>query len=473
MKSFPAAVLACLLFISCQPARDENDFTLPVPNPTPSSSNTHIIGLVGTLSGPDSWRGDDAFKGADLAVHELNRELEANETQFELVTLDDRGDADRATDLVKELASSDRAVGIVYAGPPEGLPPAERSLSRMGVPAIICHGDLYGARLLSPHVFQTSPSFLWQSRRIVDYLLGDRGYRRIGLASEISLTGRTARKNLAVALEEEGAGLAGSVTYRPEDLDGARIVDALRRRRVQAVVIQASPPSALKIQRSLRLNGARYRNTRAARASSRATKAWVPQVVGFDQTMSAALEPVDLPAGTIASDSYDRGVHYLPIPNFARFRQAFRNWWDREPLGWERRSYDAVHMIGWAIDEAGIKEARPDRDLAPVLEKMDGTRFGGLGITLGPDDHTTVEQSTVGLWVVPRLGISVPELGLVPNSMPWVPLARGFSIDGERTDIQPQDWKWLFENAPPKKAPAPRLSRARFGVTTSSRDPIH
>ena len=101
--------------------------------------------------------------------------------------LADGGDAAEATRLVEQLAESSRTVGIVYAGPPEGLPPAEDALAASGIPAILCYGDLYGARLLSPHVFQNSPSYLWEARRIADYLIGDRGYTRVGLVSEADL----------------------------------------------------------------------------------------------------------------------------------------------------------------------------------------------------------------------------------------------------------------------------------------------
>src|SRR4051794_39023249 len=48
---------------------------------------------------PESWRGEDAFEGADLAVNVLNRTLGPGRAQFELVSLDDRGSASRATQL--------------------------------------------------------------------------------------------------------------------------------------------------------------------------------------------------------------------------------------------------------------------------------------------------------------------------------------------------------------------------------------
>lgn len=464
-----AAVLLCAL-VACQPGEVE-PLTPRVPAESPSSTKTLIVGLVGTMSGPDAWRGDDAFEGADLAVHELNRSRRQNAPMYELVTLDDRGDASEATRLVQQLAGSTRTVGIVYAGPPEGLPPAEGALAASGIPAILCYGDLYGAQLLSPHVFQASPSFLWEARRIARYLTTDRGYRRVGLMSERDLTGRTARQTVTLALQESGRRLTAAASYAPSGAGVDAALDEMRRRRIQAVVVQASPPAAARILRSLRAMGARYRDTRSARSAGRGARRWAPQIVGLDLVMSPSLSAEDLSAGTVVADTYARGAHYLPIPSFEGFRSRFFAWWDSAPLGWEQRAYDAARMIGWAAQR--VQGDPTDAEVALELEKMRRVRFAGLDITMGPDDHTAVDQTTVGLWVVPRAGIDVAERSLLPDRMPWVPLGRGFSIDGEGTDVLSRDWKFLFENAPPPKAPAPPISRAHFGVTTSARDPIH
>ena len=390
---------------------------------------------------------------------------------YELVTLDDRGDPREATRLVQQLAGSTRTVGVVYAGPSEGLPPAEAALSAAGMPAIICYGDLYGARALTPHIFQSSPSFLWEARRVASYLTGDRGYTRIGLVSERTLNGRTARQGLTLALQERGRRLAASATYAASGNDVDDAIEVMRKRRVQAIVVEADPNAAAGVLRGLRLAKAKYRDTRTARAGIAKSRRWAPQVVGLDLMMSPTLPARDLVPGTVVADTYARGAHYLPIPDFEGFRSRFFAWWDVSPLGWERRAYDAARMIGWAVRR--VKGDPNGSDLAHQLEKMKGVRFSGLDITLGPDDHTAVDQATVGLWVVPRPGIDVAERSLLPAAMPWVPLGRGFSIDGERTDIASKDWRYLFRNAPPPKAPAPRIGRAHFGVKTPAGDPVH
>ena len=445
-------------------------------HPRPTSSSTHVIGLVGTISGPEAWRGEDAVEGADLAVQVINRELGEDEQRFELVTRDDEGNADRAIQLVEELAASDRTIGIVYAGPPDALPATESALAAAGIPAILSYGDLYGARKLSAHVFQASPSYVWEARRLARYALADRRYETVGALVEDSMDGHTATNALRGELGRAGGRLEAAVAYDRGEGAFAGRLNRLKRKGIEALVVQGTPQALGDIVAALDDLGATYTSTDAARIASepkkgrskaKAKRPWKPQVLTFDDAVGQ-VEEYDLPAGIVGADTYARGAHYLPVPSFVSFNRAFQDWWGFVPTGWELRAFEATRMIAWAAQSPIERD-----DLAVVLEGLDGARFGGLDITLGPDDHTSVGATTVGLWVVPSAEARVPERDELPEGMPWVPLSRGFSIDGDRTDILPRDWKHLFRDPPPQTAPAPKLERMRFGVATPRSDPVH
>lgn len=440
--------------------------------------NTAVIGLVATLSGEGGvFGGEDALEGADLAVQLMNRSLDEGRAPFELVTLDDQGNVGRARALVEELAASDRTVGIVYAGAPEALPSLEPVLADAGIPAVVVYGDLYTPRELTPHVFQMSPPFLWQSRRIASYLIRDRGYDAIGALFESSFTGRAAWRSLRTALDERNSRVRAGIQYKPDRSDLRASLHDLKARRVEAVVVHGPPELLPALFRELREMNATYRGTsrartatapRSIRAARRRRGVWRPQIIAFDLVLGPRPEAGRYPAGTIAAGSYARGVHYLPVPSFQAFATAFRQWWGMPPLGLEVRAYDAARAIGFAA-----LRGAPEDDLAGLLEGLEGTRFGGLEVTFGPDDHTAVDQVSVGLWVIPRPDVWVRERARLPAGLPWVPLARGFSTDGTRTDIESRDWRYLFKDPPPPRAPAPRFRRMRFGVTTPRSDPIH
>lgn len=440
------------------------------PLPTPTGADTHIVGLVGSVSGPDAWRGADAIEGADLAIGLLNRALEPGERRFELLTIDDESDPRLALRYVREVAGLERAVGVIYAGPTEALPEAERDLAEAGVPALALYGDLYGARRLSSHVFQVGPSYVWQARRILDYFVKDRRYRRIGALAEGSLDGRTATAALRAGMPSRGGARLRIERY--EDSDGIRpALENLKEAKVEGLVVQGDPGAFETAVAELADMGATYTTSEQARGprSRKERKRyapgdWGPQVAGLDLAISPGIDAP--PEGTVAAETYARGAHYLPIPSLEAFREGFTNWWDELPVGFERRSFEATSALGWAVARGG-----EDSDLARTLETVRGRRWGGLDVTLGPDDHTLAGASTVGLWVIPSS--TTPEAGDLPDGLPWVPLARGFSIDGETIDILARDWRYLIAGAPPRKAPPPDFDRLRFGVTSDSKDPVH
>jgi len=463
-------VLTAVLLVACDDA-DRDLGASGNPQPTPTAGDSRIIGLVGTLSGLGTWRGEDAFEGADVSIGDLNRRLDGEEVPFELVSLDDEGDPDRAVELVERLAESPRTVGIVYGGPPEALPRAEEALAEAGIPAILCYGDLYGARQLSAHIFQMSPSYLWQGRTLARYIAADRGYRTVGLMAEDSPDGRTATASLRQEMRRAGLKLRRTVAYDPAAEQFRGDIKALREAQVEALVVHGGPSVVATILADLRTMGIRYTGTDDARVASAPprqrrrrsnSRYWRPQVMALDLAISDETDQ-SIPVGMVASDTYARGVHYLPVPSFERFKTSFDDWWGVLPTGWELRAYDSIQALGWAT-----KHASEGDDLAEVLETLDGKRFGGLPVRFGADDHTAVDEATVGLWTLPPITPDAPDT----PTLEWVPLARGFSIDGRRTTVLPEDWRYLFRNPPPKSAPAPRISTMNFGVTSPRRDPI-
>ncbi len=474
MRRLTALVLfASLALLSCETKEPSVTFPSRTPNSTPTSSDAFVVGLVGTLTGPDSWRGEDAFEGADLGVHDLNQQRGG--AAFELVSLDDEGDPERSLELVRQLAESQRTIGVVYAGPPEAVRGAESALADAGIPALVCYGDLYAARELTAHTFQVGPSYLWEARRLAGYFVRDRRYRRIGALAPSGDAWDGALGSLETAMEEAGAELARTERFADESEVGAAL-DGLKEAKSEAVIVGGDQGDFQAVLQELRSRSGLYKSTsrariataRSPRQTRRHARAWRPQIGAFDPAIGIGVESGVLVPGTVAADSYSRGAQTLPVPSLADFSKAFSAWWESEPLGWERRGYEAVRIIGWAHAAAEGKG-----DLAQVLETMRGERLGGLDVTFGPDDHTVVDAPSVGLWVVPTQDdIRTFSLSL-PDELPWAPLARGFSIDGEDTEIPSKDWRYLFKNAPRPEAPPPKVTKMKFSVASPRRDPIH
>ena len=472
VRRFFLVVVAALL-ASCNLANPADRFPLEDPTEASVPLDSLVVGLVGTLSGPDSWRGEDAFEGADLGVHMLNRSRRDALRQFELRPLDDGGDPARARDLVVELAALESTVGIIYAGPHDGLPGLGDGLAEAGVPLVLCCGDPPPDD--HSHVFQVAPPLRWQAAALASYLLRDRGYARVGVLAEGSGAGDAAVA--AVGTELAGAARPHVVVRYRAGQDDLRVeLTALRRRRVEAIVVQGSPAAASAVFAALRRMGAAYRTTNAARIDSapprrravrRRSGWWHPQVAGLDAVVSPRTRAPR--RGSVAADSFVRGAHLLPVPDLEGFRTSFWDWWGARPLGWERRSYEAALVLGWAERNAG-----GERDLAAVLETMTGRRLTGHPVTFGPRDHVALDKRDIGLWVVPRPGLRAGERLVQARltEFPWVPLARTFARDGGGTRIGRALWPALFGRRASADR-APPYGDMIWSVKTPPADPIH
>jgi Periplasmic binding protein len=470
------AVCALLVMVSCDPSPPEGAGPRR-PRSSPTGQGTRVIGLVGTLSGPDSWRGEDLFEGADVAVNALNRLLEPHDRRFELVTLDDRGSRSRATRLVERLAGDSRTVGIAYGGPVAGLGATERALAAAGIPAIACFGDL-SDRALPPHVFQAPAPLSWEAGRIVRYLARDRGYVTVGALIERGPAGSAAVAALRTAARR-GADPAislASARYGRAGEEVERALVRLRSRNAEAIVVHGSPALFAQALAALQSQGSAYTTTAAARIASDSNttppgraRPWRPQIVGFAGAIAPGTADA-APAGTAAADSLARGSHYLPVTPLEAFEKSYVDWWGEVPLRWERGSYEAVRLLGRA---AITGETREDGDLAKTLERLDGRRYGGFDVHFGAGDHVVAERSTIGLWVVPRPGARVLERGELPESLPWVPLARTFSGASGRTRLPAEVWGELFTGEVGPFGRPPKFTQMRFGVTTTKADPVH
>jgi ABC-type branched-subunit amino acid transport system substrate-binding protein len=475
-----AATLALLLAACESGGKPGTGLTLRRPVPSPSNSRSLVVGMVGTLSGADSWRGEDAFEGANLAVSALNRALPSGSATFELVTLDDRGDPGRATKLVEQLATQERVVGIVFAGPEEGLPPAAGTLGRVGIPAILCYGDLSGEGGLVRPLVQLSPKYRWEARRLLRYALRDRGYEKVGALVEDSSLGHDAARALRQAPGRVVVARYGGRTSI------AAALSRLRRRHAEAVVLEGQPEDLAAAVHALQAMGAVYRSTPSARIASASPKMrarrlrsghWRPQILGFDSLISRAVTDAGAPPGSVGADSYARGFFYLPLPRMRSFRVAFQQWWDAPPTGWERRAYDAVRMIGWAVKQAGLLrgpagDRPPDRsDLARSLYRIDGRNFSGVPISLSRHDRAALGAPEVGLWTVP--GPADRFWGKLPVSLRWIMLGRGFAGPGGRTRLPSFTWPYLFRRRYLTGTRPPPATALRYGVATRASDPIH
>jgi hypothetical protein len=279
------------------------------------------------------------------------------------------------------------------------------------VPVIVLGTDLYTERALHRYLFQTAVPLRWQARVLAHYLASDRKYDRVMSWDAIA----------GAALREEG---------------------------VQPVSPGGSADAALALVRISSAGG------------SAEQLALSSQALAFSS---------GLPPGTVACYPYTWAGWAAMIPRVARFRDRFAARFGRPPVGFEQEGYDAVRVLAEALDRTG---GRGGDELVGALESFREEAYSSVPVRLGPDDHVFAEESQLGLFSVagPDERAALSE---AVGAVPWRPIMRTFTTDGQKVNLLDRDKKVFFPGWHRMK-PSPRYWKSRFGIVTRpDEDPLH
>jgi hypothetical protein len=299
---------------------------------------------------------------------------------------------------------------VLVVGTGAEVAPARPEIEEARIPVVLLGGDLYSDQALFRYAFQTAVPLRWQARVLAHYLVTDRGYQRIAVVGEEAVG--------TEALAEEGA----------------------------TPVLLASGPDAV-----LGIGG---------------------RVAHEDAQLALAAEGLlrrELPPGTVACYPYTWAGWADMLPRVHRFRQRFVGRFGHPPAGFEQEGYDAVQAVADALDRTG---GIGGDELVRALEDFREETYSSIPIRLGPDDHVLAEQSQLGLFAVAAAG-EVPAPGEALGVIPWRPIMRTFTTDGQKVNLLDQDKRVLFPGWSRRK-PSPRYWKSRFGIVTRpDEDPLH
>lgn len=393
-----------------------------------------MLGVIAALSGPDRLAHRPFLDGMALAEAQVNGGggVAGRPLRLEIV---DAGDA-AAADALAGMLAEDGPAAVLAVGAEGPIVDLRSEIEALGRPVVLLGGDLYSDRLLFRQVFQTSPPLRWQARTIARYLLRD---RRHGAVVAVRQPGEPARAAFLEELRAEGVRL---VAEAPPGrvADAARGADAL----IALVDLERLDP----VLRDLdRLQDP-------------------PQLVLPGDLLRTDLD--GLPPGTVAPGPYTWAPWARPISRVRAFRSSFRRTIGSLPVASEQEGYDAVRILA-----AGL-EATGGRTGEPLVRRLEGNRptgpvFSSTSVTLGPDDHLFAGELWIGLYAVPGPG-ERPEPWL--RGTRWRPIIRTFTYDGERTLYPQHDRRVFFPFWRPGR-PSPKFRRARWGIVTGRRDPLH
>ena len=337
-------------------------------------------------------------------------------------------------------AVGEHPAAVVVVGDAGAVAAARPDIEATGVPVVLAGGDLYTSRSLFRFAFQTSVPVAWQAAVIASYLIEDRGAERVLVLCDPEDT-EPVESAFATAFAREGGEppllLPASGPWMGPLSQALPDVDA--------VVAISSPETVSRALERLAV----------ADASPRL-------VIG-----PAALGTAQFPPGTGVVYPYTWAGWADMLPRVQEFRAAFRAANDRDPSALEQEGYDVVMALADALERTG---GTGGEALVGALEAFREETYSALPIRLGPDDHVLAEQSHLGVLAVTDPAGAPPGEAFGP--VPWRPVMRTFTTDGEKVNLWDPD-KRIFFPFWHRKRPTPKYWRSEFGIVTRADDPVH
>jgi hypothetical protein len=176
---------------------------------------------------------------------------------------------------------------------------------------------------------------------------------------------------------------------------------------------------------------------------------------------NGALTGGDPAAGSVTCVPYTWAGWADMLPRVHRFRTRFERSFGHPPMGFEQEGYDAVRAVAEALERT---QGSGGDALVRALEGFREETYSALPIRLGPDDHVFAEESQLGLFAVAAPGEPTAP-GEALGVVPWRPIMRTFTTDGQKVNLLDGDKKVFFPGWHRRK-PSPRYWKSLFGIVT-------
>lgn len=314
------------------------------------------LGVLAILSGPIGEVGQDAVRGAELAVAQINDDgglLRGRE--LELVVADDQADPAVAVQAATRLVQEDGVsviLGPISSGPAIAV---SEVATRNRVPMVAFNA---GARELtesdSEFVFRTYPIIQDAYAALAEYAVDDLDYETVGYLGWNETAGQAALEGFEEGLDEAGGMLVGDELAAITTPDLSAEIGRLRAENPDAVAIAGPLPLGGNAVRQIRDSG------------------WDVPLLGWVGWYTSGFASF---TGS-ASDGMVMASAFHPDAVTSRVGQTFLETFEAEhgrpPRDIEAVGYDAVRIAA-----AGIRKAKSS-DPEDIAEALHETRVRGV-----------------------------------------------------------------------------------------------
>jgi len=292
------------------------------------------IGVIGPLSGEVAFYGVELRNGAQLAATQLNEEQ--NRYYYELVSFDDGADSSIARQRAEEMVENREILAVI--GPAFSVPTlsAGEVFQKGKLPAISPSATSPKVTFLGDFIFRVCPSDSYNGKSLGEFVVQDLGFNKIAILWD--------ETNAAYSGE-----LADAFTQRAEQL-GAVVIKRLSYQSGQTNFLSSLQDIKEAEPEVIVLTG--YASEAAFIVQQARNMGWDIPFVGGDgihvneliEKGGEAVEGVKMTT-FFSSDN--------PDPRVQDFVSSFLKTYGMDP-GWATaHSYDAMRLIGEAIEKNG------------------------------------------------------------------------------------------------------------------------
>lgn len=338
------------------------------------------IAVVDAQSGQSSSLGAWELKGVKLAVNQANKAGGVDGRKIKLSVYDDQADPTTGTNLARKV-SSDRNIFVFGTAESAVTLAMAPILSSENIPMITSGTSPAIAQLHNPMVFLNSPSSTVFDQSLADYLLKDKGYKKIAMISNNGAYGQGEHDAFKAALGSTKPVADQIVTATQTDFSSA--LTSIRATNPDVLFIGAE-----EVESGLIAKQARQLGMKAVFAGSSPIS--TPLYV---QTAGVANA-----AGSVAATPYFGSNYDAQTKKFAA---AYKAAYGEEPELHGAKAYDGAEIVLKALKSTNVATGQK------LADAIRSTKYKGLvGQFAFDSDGLGVHETHIG--IVDKSGALVP-----------------------------------------------------------------
>jgi len=322
-----------------------------------------IIGVIGPMTGPASQPAHNMRDAVALGIDEINKSGKLPGINLKMVVVDDEGNPTKSVNGIKRLVYMNKAIVVIGSVQSSCTLANMRITQETGIPQITSVST--SAQITkkgNKWIFRTSITDAVQAKNIVKIAVEKLGKKRIAIIHTLSDYGIDGAKEIVDNCTKLGYPPVAVESFNAEDKDFSSQLLKIKEKDPDTLIIWAlyEPSALITIQAAQMglevqiMGGGCITDPKYAELSGEAAN------------------------GTITCQTYHPSSKE---PHIASFTEEFNKRYGRYPTPNAAQSYDAIMIVGEALEKVGVDDGSKIRDAIAST-----SNFNGVTGTISFDD---------------------------------------------------------------------------------------